>query len=255
VLDLDSCWVQLLDPESRELRLAGSRGLTPAMERAAGLRDSEQGLSNRVVMGHRAFIPDLSRDGAYGLSSFTEAGMRSIIAVPIRTYRTHGVIGIAGRSRRQFPPDATDLLTAVAGMLGATLNATELGRLATSRGAASGEHVEAKPVVNGASIPEAGGRSRDDGPDIAETTLPEDGDSAASPADSDSSPGERALSKEESVADATFVDTGGPGSEAVAAPPGAAPAFSVSAESSRAATENHFIRHGRTMDGFRRSHS
>lgn len=146
VLNVDSCWVQLLDPGIRELRLVAARGFTPAMEHAPGLSDPDQGLSSRVMMGHRALIPDLARNGAYGLSDFAADGFRSLIAVPIRTYRTHGVIGIAGRARKQFPGDAGELLVAVAGILAATLNTQELARLAlddpgsqTGAGAASGE--------------------------------------------------------------------------------------------------------------------
>ena len=253
VLDLDSCWVQLLDAESQELRLAGSRGLTPAMMRAVGLKDSEQGLSNRVVMGHRAFIPDLSRDGVYGLTSFAQAGIRSVIAVPIRTYRTHGLIGIAGRSKRQFPTEATDLLTAIAGMLGASINSAELSRLpAVAVAPPPAGAVETDPA--GVVAPDARPSAWESAV-TAEVFPPED-DGAADPAPD----------RDRSADDAEPSDEGPPMAEGATPPeasgdPGIlspeAPAsvpVPVLAEGGRAAARNDFTRHGRTMEGFRRTH-
>jgi hypothetical protein len=99
------------------------------MLKLASLHDSGQGCMSQVAMGHRLVIPDLARDGSYGLDLFSQAGFRSLIAVPIRTYRTHGVLGVASRTRKRFPKESDELLTIIAGMVGTAINTAELSQI------------------------------------------------------------------------------------------------------------------------------
>jgi len=127
VLKIDCCWVQSLNLESRKLWLAAHRGFTPDMEREIGSMDLGQNFGNQVAgLGHKIVIPDLSQDTEYGLTSFSKAGLRSLVAVPIRTYRTQGVMGIASRAKRQFPAEMSELLTVIASLVGVALDKADL---------------------------------------------------------------------------------------------------------------------------------
>ena len=133
LLEVDYGWVQLIGSADRNLRLVASRSSTPEMTGMAGLTDSQRILGERVVVGLKVVIPDLSRDGMDGLSSFGMAGLRSLAAVPIRTYHTHGVIGVASRTKKHLDNEVAELLVTVAGLVGATLNVADLGRIALDR--------------------------------------------------------------------------------------------------------------------------
>lgn len=133
LLKVDYGWVQLVGSEDRNLRLVASRGSTPEMIRAGGLANSQRILGERVVVGLKVVIPDLSRNGRDGLSSFGLAGLRSLVAVPIRTYHTQGVIGVASRTKKRLNNEVAELLMTIAGLVGATLNVAELGRIALDR--------------------------------------------------------------------------------------------------------------------------
>jgi hypothetical protein len=130
---VDYSWVQLVGSEDRKLRLVASRCSTPEILRVAGLADSQRVLGERVLVGLKVVIPDLSRDGRDGLSSFGRAGLRSLVAVPIRTYHTQGVVGVASRTKKYLDDEIAELLMTVAGLVGATLNIVELGRIAMDR--------------------------------------------------------------------------------------------------------------------------
>jgi signal transduction protein with GAF and PtsI domain len=129
-LNIDCCWAQLVRSEDRSLQLVAYRGFTPEMAREMELMGSGQTLGNHAVMGLKVVIADLSRDGEYGLSSFGKAGLRSLVAVPMRTYHTHGIMGIASRSKKRFNIEVAELLVVIAGLVGASVNSAELSKIA-----------------------------------------------------------------------------------------------------------------------------
>ena len=133
ILKVDYSWVQLVGSEDRKLRLVASRGSTPEMTLVVGLADSQRILGERVLVGLKVVIPDLSRDGKDGLSSFGLSGLRSLAAVPIRTYHTQGVIGVASRTKKRLDDEVAELLMTVAGLVGTALNVADLGRIALDR--------------------------------------------------------------------------------------------------------------------------
>ena len=126
IFDVDCCWVQLILPEDRSLQLVASRGFTPEMVRELDAEEQEHTISSQAVMGLRIIIANLNRDGNYGLSSFAQAQLRSLVAVPMRTYRTHGVLGIASRAERRFDDEFAELLMVIAGFIGAAINTAQL---------------------------------------------------------------------------------------------------------------------------------
>jgi transcriptional regulator with GAF, ATPase, and Fis domain len=133
LLEIDYIWAQLVGREDRKLQLVASCSNTPGMAETPGLTNSQQALGERVLIGLKVVIPDLSRNASDGLSSFDQAGFRSLVVVPIRTYHTRGVIGVASRTRRHFGDETAELLMTVAALVGAALNVAELGRMALDR--------------------------------------------------------------------------------------------------------------------------
>jgi hypothetical protein len=75
-----------------------------------------------VGLGHKIIIPNLSRDGSYGMTMFEREGFCSLIAVPIMTYKLHGIMGTAYRDRKRFSNDFSQLLAVIANLLGMALN-------------------------------------------------------------------------------------------------------------------------------------
>jgi transcriptional regulator with GAF, ATPase, and Fis domain len=122
-LGVHCCWVQLLNPLSRNLRLVSSRGFTNEIQREMTIMNMNHRFSNEIVgLGHKIIIPNLSRDGRYGMAIFERAGFRSLIAVPIMTYKIHGTMGAAYRDRKRFSHDFSQLLAVIASLLGMALS-------------------------------------------------------------------------------------------------------------------------------------
>ena len=127
LLKIDCCWVQLLQSENRRLQLAACRGFTPDMKQEIDSIDFEHSLAQQVAaLGHKISISDLSRDGKYGLSSFSKAGLCSLVAVPLTTYRIQGVMGIASLSKNKFPAEVGKLLMVIAGLVSTALSNADL---------------------------------------------------------------------------------------------------------------------------------
>lgn len=123
VLAVDCCWIQLGSTENQNLAMVGCRGFTPHMKNEIGLGSLEHDLVKQVAgLGQKIIIPDLSREKVYHLSAFREAGLSSLAAVPIQTYRIHGIMGIASKSKLRLDREFTELLVAVAGVVGMVLN-------------------------------------------------------------------------------------------------------------------------------------
>ncbi len=88
VLGTECCWVQTIDGAGRSLQLAAERGFNSEMRREVSELDMARGFGRQVVgLASSIVIPDLSRDGRYGLRSFGTAGYRWLVAVPLMTYR------------------------------------------------------------------------------------------------------------------------------------------------------------------------
>ncbi len=134
ILGVSCCWIQLGSLESHLLPLVACRGFTPAMQSEISLGTLEHDLVSRVAgLGHKIIIPDLNRDEEYDLSAFRAAGLESLAAVPVRTYRIHGIMGVATRSQQRFNRDFPELLMAVAGLVGMALNKAIIARNGTIR--------------------------------------------------------------------------------------------------------------------------
>ncbi len=129
VLDIECCWVQTINARKRSLHLAAERGFSSQMRREMSAVDMGHNFSKQTVgMGNGIVISDLSRDGRYGLSSFRAAGYRWLVAVPLMTYRVHGVLGVASRRKKRLHKETADLVMVIAGLIGTALNKAGLSR-------------------------------------------------------------------------------------------------------------------------------
>jgi signal transduction protein with GAF and PtsI domain len=126
VMGIECCWIQTVD-EARHHRLSAQRGLSPEMQAELAALDMGQGLAEEIIgLGHRVVIPDLSTDGAYGLASFRKAGFKWLVAVPLMTYRVHGILGIASRSKKTLKKETPELTMVIGGLIGTALNKSRL---------------------------------------------------------------------------------------------------------------------------------
>jgi len=123
VLEIECCWVQTINTAEWSLHLAAERGFSSGMRREIAAVEMGHGFGRQVVgAGNSIVIPDLSRDGRYGLSSFRAAGYRWLVAAPLMTYRVHGLLGVASRHKKRLRKETADLVAVIAGLIGTALN-------------------------------------------------------------------------------------------------------------------------------------
>lgn len=123
VLGVDCCWVQLITASNNGLSLSACCGFTSDMQHKMATMDLSHPLGQQVVgIGSALVIPDLSQNGHFDMSLFEEAGFRSLIAVPVLTYRPYGIMGVAYRTTKRFTKADSDLFTVIAGVIGMALN-------------------------------------------------------------------------------------------------------------------------------------
>ena len=128
-LKTDCCWIQLVNPGTAKLPLIASLGFSPDMYREMDLLDKEHIFSHEVVgLGHNIVISSLGHDGKYNIPIFRESGFKSLLAVPIMTYRVHGILGIGYRSRFKFNDEFTHLVNVIANILGMSLHKSNLNK-------------------------------------------------------------------------------------------------------------------------------
>jgi hypothetical protein len=132
VLEIECCWIQTVEGAHRA-RLAAERGLTEEMRQELATMDMTRELAREVIgLGHRILVPDLTANGAYGLESFREAGFKWLVAVPLMTYRVHGILGIASRNRKLLKKETAELALVIGGLIGTALNKSRLFQKSTS---------------------------------------------------------------------------------------------------------------------------
>jgi signal transduction protein with GAF and PtsI domain len=124
VMAIDCCWIQTInDRRQKKLRLAAERGFSPEIQQEVTVMDMNHSFSQQIIgMGHKIVIPDLANDGLYGLPSFRKTGFKWLVAVPLMTYRVHGILGTASRNRKLLKKDTADLIMTIAGLIAASLS-------------------------------------------------------------------------------------------------------------------------------------
>jgi hypothetical protein len=175
VLKVDCCWIQTIsDRKNKELRLAAARGFTDEIRREINTMDLDHDFSEQIIgLGHKVVIPDLHNDGLYGLSSFRQAGYRWLVAVPIMTYRVHGILGTASHNKKGLQKETADLIMVIAGLIGNSLSKAYLERTfpaakkAEPPAAAKPEKKEPPPVEKAPENKETGDKKK---PDIKPVT-------------------------------------------------------------------------------------
>jgi signal transduction protein with GAF and PtsI domain len=146
-LKADCCWIQLMNAGSDQLSLVASLGFSPDMKQGMNNMVKDHLFTNEIIgLGHNIVIPSLNRDGRYGIPFFTESGYKSLLAVPIMTYRVHGIMGIAYRSRIKISEEFTQLITVIANLLGMALHKSNVNMLRLPKNQPEGlPLIDAKP--------------------------------------------------------------------------------------------------------------
>jgi hypothetical protein len=130
VMDVDASWVHLTAVSGEDPALLVSRGLNGAQGQelqSPGLRSV---LEDRIGTGDLVVVPDLSRDGNLGSSSFAAAGFGSLVAVPLMTEQSRGVLGAMWRLTKPFDADYGFLLLVIGNLVCSALERAALyGRL------------------------------------------------------------------------------------------------------------------------------
>jgi hypothetical protein len=97
------------------------------MKREINLIDRDHRFTHEIVgLGHKIVVHSLNRDGKYNIPIFKKSGFKSLLAVPIMTYRIHGILGMAFRSRMKFSEDFTQLFDVIANLIGMSLHKSTL---------------------------------------------------------------------------------------------------------------------------------
>ena len=132
VLGVDCCWIQTIaDKKQKRLTLAAERGFSPEIRREIAGMDMGHAFSEQIIgLGHIITIPDLSNDGLYGIPSFRNTGFKWLVAVPLMTYRAHGILGAASHNRKLLHKDTPDLVMTIAGLIAAALTKADLSKRA-----------------------------------------------------------------------------------------------------------------------------
>jgi GAF domain-containing protein len=169
---VECCWVQRVNPASQKLVLASQRGFTPAMKWELNTSGAGQYFNNLVSRyGHKVVVHHLSRQHDIDLKSFRMARLRSLVAVPITTYRIGGILGMASRKKKRFGQDTAELLAVVAGMIGTALEKAELYERASSNGH-NGNGAEQKDLKNSVPLPHPQSRGN---PEVTRFPVKNDG--------------------------------------------------------------------------------
>ena len=109
--------------------LAASLGFSPDMKQGMNNMETNHLFSHEIVgLGHNIVIPSLSKDGRYGIPFFAESGYKSLLAVPIMTYRVHGILGVAYRSKVKLSEEFTQLINVIANLLGMALHKSSFSK-------------------------------------------------------------------------------------------------------------------------------
>ncbi len=136
------------------------------------LLDRDHRFIHEVIgLGHKIVIHSLSRDGKYNIPVFKKSGFRSLLAVPIMTYRIHGILGMAFRSRMKFNEDFTQLCDVIANLIGMSLHKSTLNeRQIQKRPAEPADSDEMKSGDNKTEEPSVKDSSENDIQSISEIT-------------------------------------------------------------------------------------
>jgi len=150
VLGVECCWIQTIaDKKQKMLTLAADRGFSPEIRREIAAMDMGHAFSEQVIgLGHIITIPDLSNDGLYGIPSFRNTGFKWLVAVPLMTYRAHGILGAASRNRKLLHKDTPDLVMTIAGLIAAALMKAYLSKSAPEpQTAQAGPELKKEPAA------------------------------------------------------------------------------------------------------------
>ena len=122
-LNIDCSWIQVTSPFSQYPHLASFRNFTDEIHHEMSRIDLNNYFIEEVVgLGNKIVVPSLNMQDAHILAIFRKAGFRSLISVPITTYRVLGIMGVAYRKKRTFSKDYINLIVLISNLVGMALS-------------------------------------------------------------------------------------------------------------------------------------
>jgi signal transduction histidine kinase len=123
-LAFDAAWIYMADPATRELHLKASSGLPDDLAQSMARRSSSAGISGRIfATGEPLVFDDFQDDPRYqqwsSRSTVRALGFRSSVGFPIAANeKTIGVLHLANKAPRRYPPDELRLIESIAQEIG-----------------------------------------------------------------------------------------------------------------------------------------
>jgi len=142
VMQTEIALISLIEEGGMELVLAAHRGVSEGFVEATSRVKLSEAFDGRVSeSGELVLVENAFRDSDPARPALKEEGIGSLLVVPMKSKGSVvGTLSVAARSRRQFPKDDVELLTAIANQVGVAIENARLyekERLATQRLAVS----------------------------------------------------------------------------------------------------------------------
>lgn len=142
VMQTEIALISLVEEGGTELVLAAHRGVSEGFVGATSRVKLSEAFDGRVSEdGKLVLVENAFRDSDAARQALKEEGIGSLLVVPMKSKGSVvGTLSVASRSRRQFPRDDVELLTAIANQVGVAIENARLyekERLATQKLAVS----------------------------------------------------------------------------------------------------------------------
>ena len=142
VMQTEIALISLIEEGGMELVLAAHRGVSEGFVAATSRVKLSEAFDGRVSEdGKLVLVENAFRDSDAARQALKAEGIGSLLVVPMKSKGSVvGTLSVASRSRRQFPKDDVELLTAIANQVGVAIENARLyekERLATQRLAVS----------------------------------------------------------------------------------------------------------------------
>lgn len=128
VTQVETGRIYLLDAETGDLILAAHRGLSPEVIGELARFDPGHDLVGQVgQMGEPVIVDNLMQDSQSSLSPISGVGMRSLVAVPLRSRdRAQGVLSLCHTQQGRFGPPDLQLLAPIGDAIGVAVENARL---------------------------------------------------------------------------------------------------------------------------------
>jgi signal transduction protein with GAF and PtsI domain len=117
-IEAKACSIRLLDKQGKRLLLGASYGLSKGYLRKGAVEIEKSGIDQEALAGKRVTIRDACTDPRFQYpEKAKEEGIASVMVVPLMVEnRAIGVLRVYSATCRDFAPEETEFLTAIANL-------------------------------------------------------------------------------------------------------------------------------------------